>query len=74
LLKDHHFPKMKFAYEMDQPAPAPNLIAIAFAFFQPLTEHSFSLQYFLATHTTPAIDHARDDQPCGFRQRPLLRQ
>lgn len=41
-LEDHHFPKMKFAHEMNEPQQPNNFIALAYVFFQPLYLFDFS--------------------------------
>ena len=40
-LKDHHFQKMKFSHEMDEPQSPSNFIALTFGFFQEFPEYNF---------------------------------
>ena len=55
-LADHHFPKMKFAHEMDEPAPPDNFIAIAFEFFQTFEYYQFSCCPFVQHHYTGVVE------------------
>ncbi|MBS1508583.1 MAG: hypothetical protein JSS79_18245 [Bacteroidetes bacterium] len=57
-LADHHFPKMKFAYEMNEPSPGPNFIAIAFGLCQPLAEYSFKNSFQSLTPCTEVVEHS----------------
>ena len=56
-LKDHHFPKMKFAHEMDEPQTPSNFIALAYAFFQPIDQYDFSRSAFSKIRLLRPVEH-----------------
>ncbi|MBS1487096.1 MAG: hypothetical protein JST43_05860 [Bacteroidetes bacterium] len=70
-LADHHFPKMKFAYEMDEPAPPDNFIAIALGYIQPLFEYCCPLPLPTQNHFTKVIEHFSSIHTCPPTPPPL---
>jgi hypothetical protein len=56
-LVDHHFPKMKFAHEMDETRSHNNFIALAYGFFQAFADYKFSCSPFIPIHYTGVIKH-----------------
>jgi hypothetical protein len=54
-LADHHFPKMKFAHEMDEPATPSSFIVLAFGFVQPIKTFQFSTDLSSLSHHTPYL-------------------
>ena len=55
-IAEHHFPKMKFAHEMDEPAYPNNFIAVAFGFYQKFTDYQFSSILFSQRYYTGVIE------------------
>jgi len=54
---DHHFPKMKFAHEMDEPQPSNNFIALVYGFFQTLSDYQFFNSSPTQSHCTRITEH-----------------
>jgi len=55
-LADHHFPKMKFAHEMEE-APSTNFMVLAYVFFHVQVEYKFSNNSFFLVHNTVVLEH-----------------
>ncbi len=51
-LKQHHFPKMKFAHEMEEHQPCSGFVILLYCFYQPLTDFSFTIAPFTQNHST----------------------
>ncbi|MGC4021714.1 MAG: hypothetical protein QM734_07105 [Cyclobacteriaceae bacterium] len=70
-LADHNFPKMQFAYEMDE-APSPNnFVVIAFGFFQSFLEYKCSYSFNDQTHFTMVIEPSYSFSMCPPTPPPL---
>ena len=53
---EHHFPKMKFAHEMDEPSAPDNFIALAYGFCQAFTDYEFSPNSFSLKYYTTVVE------------------
>ncbi|HWA33479.1 MAG TPA: hypothetical protein VG737_05090 [Cyclobacteriaceae bacterium] len=51
VLKDHHFKKMRFAYQMEEPAGPPNLMALLFG-LSPAPNSILVIRVSISTSTT----------------------
>jgi hypothetical protein len=57
-IAEHHFPKMKFAHEMEESqSQNNNFIALLYGYFQELNEYQFSLNSSAQSHCTRAIEN-----------------
>jgi hypothetical protein len=71
-LVDHHFPKMKFAYEMEESQqPTNNFIVLLFGFFHAINQQPFSRESVMHVHSTQVIEPSSSPYLCPPSPPPL---